>query len=386
MTISQKILSSQDVDTYDVDKRSNPKVGAPVLCRAPAETFFTHKPICPAPVTTTLPWYNRDTHTVWKKGPPKINFLKDGLPFWIWSALVILVLTVTLALAPGALFTTEYNVQFSKYSSVMKCTIFGLFKCHLVSQILFMIVFAIAGYFLEIRTVAGRVRTPQELSYMAKEYAFSCLGWFYLNLWHMLWRLFVESNYTSEPVPITWWGVSVIILQFCGSFLWLDNAYFWMHYTLHIKYPINIYKLSHHFHHLFREPSAMAAECLEPFEQLLIIVLVRCIKFVFPIEVWILDLVLAISALSSFFGHLSEAELFFTPGWDQVGLGFLADRGLLVSNAKHRLHHLYVRSNYSIFALTYWDHILGTNKTSTRKWEQLKRVCLRTKKSTSKEI
>jgi len=355
MTISQKILSSQDVDTYDVDKR---KAGA--RCQGPAEIFRDHtltkcKPICPALVT----------RTVWKKGPPKINFLKDGKPFWVWSAILILVLTVIIAFAPDMLFTTEYNVQISKFSPVMKYTIFDLSKYYALTLVIFMIALAIVGYFVEINTVAGR--TPQEISYMAKEYAFSCLGVLFLLLWLLLWRVFVEVNYTSEAVPVTWWSIGVIIMQFFVCFFWLDTAMFWTHYVSHIKYPINIYAMSHHFHHLFREPSALATTAIEPIEFLLSVVFVRCIQFVFPIESWILDLLIwLLYVIFSFVGHISPESIGNKwMGWDSVGLGFI--KNVLNDTEKHRDHHLYVRCNYSVVLFSYWDTFLGTAKTFTRK-------------------
>merc|ERR1711964_794932 len=106
----------------------------------------------------------------------------------------------------------------------------------------------------------------------------------------LLWRVFVEANYTSEAVPVTWWSVGVVIMQLFACLFWLDTATFWNHYVSHIKYPINIYALSHHFHHLFREPSAFATTAIDPIEFILTVVFVKCIQFVFPVEPWILDL------------------------------------------------------------------------------------------------
>merc|ERR1711964_923379 len=116
---------------------------------------------------------------------------------------------------------------------------------------------------------------------------------------------------------------------------------FWTHYVSHIKYPINIYALGHHFHHLFREPSAFACIAIEP-EHLLSVVFVRCIQFVFPIEAWILDLLMWLLYVFSFVGHISPDSVGDKwMGWDSVGLGFVEH--LLNDTEKHRNHHLYVR-------------------------------------------
>merc|ERR1711964_795077 len=216
------------------------------------------------------------------------------------------------------------------------------------------------GYCLEIRAT-GRTRKKEELLYMTKEYVFSCCGWFFFCLWSLLWRVCVESRYTSDEVaPMNWWNLGIVVLQVVACFFWLDSVSFWIHYVAHIKWPINIYAISHHFHHLFREPSAFCLLAIDPIEIMLNVVMLRWIIILVPVEFWVLDLTLLINIAFSFLGHFTELGLIAR------GTGYvkLAQTLHLNTTEKHRLHHLYVRCNYSVMAFNYWDVLLGTEKTS----------------------
>jgi len=249
----------------------------------------------------------------------------------------------------------------------MQVTLFALSKYYALIWVVTVLLLGVLAYYME---VSGHSRNSAELRYMAKEYAFTCLGLFFLALYFLLWRVFVESHYIVDD-DASKISLVVTILKLLGCFLWFDAISFWHHYIMHIKYPINIYAMAHRFHHLFREPSAFGTYSINPIEAMLQFVMVKCIQFILPVEPCYLDFVYTTQVVFAFMGHLTDlgyGKVFQCWQDPENNLGTWWN-----TNEMHRLHHLYVRCNYSVSLLSYWDWILGTTKVSkSSKTEQPK--------------
>jgi len=282
--------------------------------------------------------------------------------------------------------------------SPTQVTLFGLSRYYALVWVVIVLLFGVLAYFMEVR---GTSRKPAELRYMAKEYAFSCLGFAFFVLWFLLWRVFVESHYvpsedafnSTQNRPLTHWprctssppprdsiqimiNLVVSILKLLGSVLWLDAILFWLHYMMHMKSPINIYALSHGFHHKLREPSGFAFHAIDPIESMIILFGMKCIQFILPIEPCYLDFLNIVQTLVNFMGHLTDVGDEKISSFSVMNSGSSFWSLFTNSNGHHRLHHLYPNCNYSILAFTYWDRLIGTDKSPKNKQRKAITVCV----------
>jgi sterol desaturase/sphingolipid hydroxylase (fatty acid hydroxylase superfamily) len=131
------------------------------------------------------------------------------------------------------------------------------------------------------------------------------------------------------------WMMAVVNVAF--FILTYDTVFYWVHRLLHVKKPINFYRMFHKEHH-YVETTTCAGAAVNPMEVFILSIGLHLPKFLMPYPVWMHHALLGMVFLQSIVAHDSRLDIF-----------------------NHQEHHKTQNYHYA-FTLPLWDWVMGTGK------------------------
>lgn len=134
----------------------------------------------------------------------------------------------------------------------------------------------------------------------------------------------------------------------------LHDAYFyWTHRAMH--HPA-LYELTHHTHHISKQPSAFASFAFHPWEAIISSWFIPAVAFVLPMHFGAFLAFITIATINAVMNHA---------GWEVFSRSFL-DGPIgrwLITARHHNLHHTKFQRNYGLY-FRFWDRVMGTDDMS----------------------
>lgn len=166
-----------------------------------------------------------------------------------------------------------------------------------------------------------------------------------LPLLYLLLNLYGHLS-VSAPIP----PISTIVWQIIVSILVDDFVFFWTHYLFHTRW---LYEHIHKKHHVFKQPTGVAAVVSDPIEALIqnqlgiwLAFIVFQEKHLFTICLW--TWIRTSEGVSGHSGYqFPYVTMYYYMPW------------LATSTSQHDYHHQYGRMNYGSF-FTIWDRLMNT--------------------------
>lgn len=176
-----------------------------------------------------------------------------------------------------------------------------------------------------------------------KEILYSLLTFSIYSLGICLYIIWMKVEATRHYNHIEEYGIPYFLGSIIIMILLHDTYFYWTHRLIHHK---RFFKIIHHTHHKFRNPSPWSAFAFHPLEAIISMGIIPIIIFTIPWHPYALIIFITIMTLYDIFIHL---------GFDiKINLW-------QVSPAYHDHHHRVGRENYGLY-FTFWDRVMGTHK------------------------
>lgn len=144
-------------------------------------------------------------------------------------------------------------------------------------------------------------------------------------------------------------GLPWLAATFFILFFGFDTYFYWSHRLMH---HAKLYSWTHAKHHLFTDPSPLAAYSFTVWEALAYAVFAPLLLLVVPMNFWMLLVAGAWFTLASALVHLGYEV---APSW----WGKSPFTRWIGTATMHNMHHEYVDYNFALY-FTFWDRWMGT--------------------------
>ncbi|KHL24677.1 sterol desaturase [Croceibacterium mercuriale] len=157
-----------------------------------------------------------------------------------------------------------------------------------------------------------------------------------------------------DAMPLWWLPVSLFLYLFAH-----DTWFYWTHRLMHRP---RWFKVMHAVHHASRPPTAWAAMAFHWTESLTGALVIPVLVFLLPVHVSVLSLVLTIMTVMGVTNHM---------GWEMFPRALVHSRlgNWLITASHHQRHHEEYKCNYGLY-FRFWDHLCGTDRGLSRRWQQ----------------
>ncbi len=147
---------------------------------------------------------------------------------------------------------------------------------------------------------------------------------------------------TEHGIP---WLLFTAFLLFFG----FDTYFYWSHRLMH---HVKFYNWTHEKHHVYTDPSPLAAYAFTVWEALAYAVFAPILVLLMPVNFWVLLAAGSWFTIASMLVHLGY-EL--APRW----WGTSPFTRWIGTSTMHNMHHEHIHHNFALY-FTFWDRAMGT--------------------------
>ena len=192
------------------------------------------------------------------------------------------------------------------------------------------------GLCVTLEYINPALKTTDRKKLFFKQYKHSFWGVLAGTLCQRVWIVFIDpltrwNEYFETNAYTAKWA----LLNISFFIFVYETMFYWIHRLLHIKKPINLYRMFHKEHHYF-ETTTAAAAAVNPIEIAILSVGLNIPKLFLPYSTSVHHILVSLVFLESIFAHDSQFDVF-----------------------NHGIHHTKQNYHYG-FALPFWDWIMGT--------------------------